>query len=347
MKLWLKITLVILAIIVFFVGRLLINAGFFTKIENHFDGKTQQIAGFMGNEDITIDRSTGIALIAAPNFGETANGAIFMLNMNEDSPKPIKISNNLPFKSFHPHGISLFQGANGDKKLFVVNHRNDGQYIEVFNWGGTDSSFVYLESIQHPLIISPNDIVAVGEHQFYVTNDHDEPLSDWRAKKDILQIPMGNVCFFDGKEAKVVADNILYANGINKSLDNKTIFVASASGQSITVFDRNLKTENLTKTDKITISGPDNIDVDAEGNLWVGCHPKLLAYLAHAKDHSKNSPSQIMKIKYNGKGTAQLESVYLNDGSEISGSTIAVVFNNKMLIGSVFEKHVLLCTMKK
>ena len=340
MKLWLKILLGILAVILFFVGRLLINSGFFREITPHFNGKMVKISGFEGNEDITVDRKTGIALIAAPAFNLDKNGSIFMLNLNEASPKPINLTTQLPFSNFHPHGISLYQSADGDKKLFVINHRNTGHYIEIFQF--TDSSLVHLESIQNPLFISPNDIVAVGERQFYLTNDHNEPLSDWRAKKDILQIPMGNVCFYDGKNAKVVADGIMYANGINKSNDGKSIFVASASGQKIKVYERNSRSETLTESDEIAINGPDNIDVDEAGNLWVGCHPKLLKFLAHSKEHSKISPSEIIKITYQGKGKAQLESIYLNDGSEISASTVGVFYKDKLLIGSVFEKHILL-----
>ena len=345
MKLWLKIVLSLLVIILFFVGRLLLNSGFFTEIKPHFKGNMVKIEGFEGNEDATVDRKTGIALISSPAFNLNNNGSIFMLNLNESSPKPINLTQKLPFTSFHPHGLYLYQLTNGQKRLFVINHRTDGQYIEIFQF--TDSSLVHLESIQNPLFISPNDIVAVGEHQFYLTNDHDESLSSWRSKKDILQIPMGNVCFYDGKNAKVVAESIMYANGINKSLDGKTIFVASASGRKILVYERNTQEEILTETDEIAINGPDNIDIDEVGNLWVGCHPKLLKFLAHSKDHFKLSPSEIIKITYHGKGTAQSESIYLNDGSEISASTVAVPYKDKLLIGSVFEKHILLGTFKK
>jgi arylesterase / paraoxonase len=345
MKLWLKILLVFFSIILFFVGRLLINSGFFREITPHFKGNMVKIEGFAGNEDATVDRKTGIALISSPAFNLDKNGSIMMLNLNEVSPKPINLTTELPFTSFHPHGIYLYQSANGDKRLFVINHRNTGHYIEIFQF--TDSSLVHLESIQNPLFISPNDIVAVGDRQFYLTNDHDEPLTDWRNKKDILQIPMGNVCFYDGKNANVVAEGILYANGINKSLDSKTIFVASASGRKILVYDRNPQTETLSESDQIAINGPDNIDIDEAGNLWVGCHPKLLKFLAHSKDHTKISPSEIIKITYKGKGTAQLESVYLNDGSEISASTVGVVYKDKLLIGSVFEGHIVVGTYKE
>lgn len=346
MKLWLKILLGILLIIVIFVGRMLVNAGFFTKIEPYFDGTITEIGGFKGGEDITIDKATGLALISSNDFRDySQNGAIFLLNLNEDSPKPINLTEKLPFADFHPHGISLFKPNNGAKKLFVVNHRKAGDFIEIFQFN--DTTLVHLESISNPLIISPNDVVGVGERQFYVTNDHDEPLSNWRSKKDLLQIPMGNVCYFDGENTQVMSDGILYANGINKSLDATKIFVALASGQKIIVFDRDLKSGKLTKSDEIAISGADNIELDEVGNLWVGCHPKLLAFLAHSKEHSKLSPSEIIKITYSGKGLAKLESIYLNDGKPVSGSSVGAVFGDKLLIGTVYEDKILLCKMRK
>jgi arylesterase / paraoxonase len=346
MKLWLKTLLGILLIIGVFVGKTLFNAGFFTEIKPHFDGTVTEIEGFKGAEDITIDKATGLALITSNEFGENKpNGAIFLLNLNETSPKPINLTEKLPFDDFHPHGLSLFKSSNGTKRLFVVNHRKSGQFIEVFQF--TDSSLVHLESISDPLIISPNDVVGVGDRQFYVTNDHDEPLSSWRGKKDLLQIPMGNVCFYNGKTAKIVADGFLYANGINTSIDRRKVFVAATSGKNISVFDRDEATGNLTKSDEIAINGADNIELDETGNLWVGCHPKLLSYLAHSKDHSKLSPCEIIKIDYQSKGNYTSKSIYLNDGTPVSGSSVGAVFGDKLLIGTVFGNKVLLCSLKK
>ncbi len=346
MKLWKKITLAILAFIVFFVGRTLINAGTFTKIENHFDGTVSKVGGFNGAEDITIDRTKGLALVSSSSFlPESPNGAIYLLNLNENNPKPLNLTEKLPFSDFHPHGISLYQAPNGKKILFVVNHRKNDSSIEIFSF--SDSTLTHVESITDPLIISPNDVVGVGERSFYVSNDHDEKYSWLRAKKDLLQIPMGNVCYFDGKKASVLSEGYLYANGINVSLDGKKLFLAVTSGQKISVFDRDISTGNLTESDEIPIQGADNIELDEAGNLWVGCHPKLLAYLAHAKDHSKLSPSEIIKINYKAKGDFTKESIYLNDGAEISATSVGAVFGNKLLVGTVDGTELLICTMKK
>jgi arylesterase / paraoxonase len=345
MKLLLKIAFFIALIVIIFVARLLINAGVFTKIKPHFNGKISEINGFESAEDITIDQETGIAFISSSDFftKTSKKGAIFTLILNEKDPKPINVTSKLPF-DFHPHGICLYKSRSGKKSLFVVNHRADGHFIEIFDWN--DTTLTHRESISNPLIISPNDVLAVGERSFYVTNDHDEPLSKIRANKDLLQIPMGNICFYNGKNAKILVDKILYANGINISNNKKTIFVAATTGKKIKVFDRNTESNAITETDEIPIHGADNIEIDTQDNIWVGCHINLLAFLEHSKDQTKLSPSEVIKINYSGKGNYQLESIYQNDGKSLSGSSVGAFYQNKILIGAVFENKVLLGEMK-
>lgn len=346
MKLPIKIGLIIALILFIFAARLLINAGVFTKINPHFNGKILEINGFEGAEDITIDQETGIAFISSNDFfiKTSKKGAIYILKLNESEPKPINVTGKLPF-DFHPHGINLYKSDSGKKSLFVVNHRGDGQFIEIFDWN--DSSLVHRESISNPLIISPNDVLAIGERTFYVTNDHDEPLSKMRANKDLLQIPMGNICFYDGKNAKILSDGILYANGINISNDKKTLFVAATTGKKIKVFNRNISTNSIKDVDEIPIHGADNIEIDTAGDLWVGCHVNLLAFLEHSKNQTKLSPSELIKINYSEKGKYQSESIYQNDGKILSGSSVGAFYQNKILIGAVFEDKVLLGEMKK
>lgn len=345
MKYWPKFLFIFLILLLFLIGKTLKNAGFFTKIHPHHQGSLRLIPGFQGTEDITIDYSKGLALISSNDFTESPNklenGAIFLLNLNSKSPKPINLTEKLDLQDFHPHGISLYQTKDDKKFLFVINHQKAVNSVEIFQF--SDSSLVHLETFIHPLLVSPNDILAVGENQFYVTNDHDEKKSSWRAKKDLLQIPMGNVCYFNNKNASIVADNLLYANGINKSKDK--LFVAETSGKKIDVFDC-LSDGKLEKFDEISIMGADNIETDTDGNLWVGCHPKLLAFLEHSKDHKKRSPSEIIKIEYKNRSNYSTKSIYLNDGTPVSGSSVGAFFQNQLLVGTVFEDSLLVNYLK-
>jgi hypothetical protein len=59
------------------------------------------------------------------------------------------------------HGISLIQLDSNHHKLFVINHAA-GENIEVFDLYHWDS-LVHEKTMQHELIFSPNDIVAISE----------------------------------------------------------------------------------------------------------------------------------------------------------------------------------------
>ncbi len=53
------------------------------------------------------------------------------------------------------------------------------------------------------------------------------------------------------------------------------------------------------------------------------------------------SPSQVLKITPAGA----VEEIYLDDGSQISTSTVGAVRGNRLLIGNVFDDGFLDCTM--
>lgn len=345
------ISLIVIVCIALFGLRTAWRSGSFKIIRNNFEGSVKKIEGITGGEDITIDQSTGTAYISSDDrWASTvsrrpAKGAVFSLNLNDSIPSPKNLTNDFLQSDFHPHGISLYTGKNGKKFLFVVNHRETGQFIEIFEI--RNDSLKHQKSMAHEMIISPNDVVAVGENQFYFTNDHNEKPSGWRYVKDLLTIGTGNVCYFNGESVIVYDEGLKYANGINMSLDGSQIYVASPTDLRIFIYARDLETGALANSGEIvTGTGVDNIEVDVDGNLWVGCHSQLLKFLSHAKDEKALSPSEVIRITNIGNGKFKQETIYINDGSEISGSSVGAVYKNKLLIGPVFERHILFTEMK-
>ena len=91
----------------------------------------------------------------------------------------------------------------------------------------------------------------------------------------------------------------------------------------------------------------DNIELDQKGNLWVGCHPKLLTFVNYSKNPEVLSPSQVINVKVNASGQYDVREIYLNDGRPLSGSSVAAVFGDKLLIGSVFDERFLMCLLRR
>ena len=343
----------VISLIALLVLRTVWLSGAFKTITNSFVGSVVTMEGFPGVEDIDIDQNTGIAFLSSDDRwarmlrNQQIKGAIYTLNLNDSTPTPVNATLNFPQEDFHPHGISFYQSPDGKKMLFVVNHRQEENFIEIFQY--RNDSLLHLESITDPLIISPNDVVGVGERSFYFTNDHNEKAGRLRSIKDLLMIGTGNVGYFDGKQVTITsAQDIKYANGVNISRDGKDLYLAASSDKKIIVYHRDLLSGALTLASEIeTGTGVDNIDVDADGNLWVGCHPQLLKFLAHSKKEGTLSPSEIIKLTPIEDGKFKQETIYMNDGSEISASSVAAVYGNILLVGGVFERRFLMGRMGK
>lgn len=353
----LKITLIIVGLMLLYVVfGILVPAGMFKTITPHFTGNIQKLEiPIAGPEDITIDTQHGLAFISVDDRRvniknpATLDGAILLMNLSDSIPV---LKNITPpgFQDFHPHGISLWTEPDGRQFLFVVNHRQKSweQVIERFAW--RNDSLIHLESILDAnLMTSPNDVTAVGERSFYVTNDHAYSKSGInRTLEDYLQRAISYVNYYDGESFKKVATGIAYANGINRSADLHQLYVAACTGRKVLIYDRNATNGELTLEQEIDVNtGVDNIELDESGALWIGSHPQLLKFVAHAADPAKFSPSQVIKLSKDKDGEYQLDEIFLNDGASYSGSTVAAVYKDKILIGSVFEKSLLVCTINK
>lgn len=348
--------LALVTILVYLLFAILIPSGMFKTIEPHFEGSVTSVElPISGPEDITIDQKTGLAFISVDDRRANRNspgsieGAILIMNLT-DSLLVLRNVTPATLTDFHPHGISLWKDQVGRTFLFAVNHsqNNTAHFVERFEW--KNDSLVHLESItDKELMTSPNDVTAIGERSFYVTNDHgysEEGLG--RTFEEYLQRKISYVNYFDGSSFKKVAGKIAYANGINHSEDYSTIFVASPTEGKVMIYDRDPITGSLTLNEEVDVNtGVDNIELDEAGSLWIGCHPQLLKFVAHAADPANFSPSQVIKLTPDSSGHYPVEEVFLNDGTSYSGSTVAAVYKNKFLIGSVFEKTMLVCAPDK
>jgi len=61
----------------------------------------------------------------------------------------------------------------------------------------------------------------------------------------------------------------------------------------------------------------------------------------HVGNPAKKSPSEVLKITPHGSKVFGVEKVYVNDGEQLSGSSVAVTYKGEIFIGAVFEKKLL------
>jgi len=324
------------------------DLGEFREITPKEPPNCQPVLGVNSSEDITIDPETGIAYISGADRqgfrGEFLPGEIYSYPLLSTPVQPTVLATEIEFE-FRPHGLSLYRCPDGTRLLFVVNHRSEGDYVEIFELQDTD--LVHRESITGDLLFSANDIVAVGERQFYATRDHRYRAGWARQLEEYLRLGTSSVIYFDGSEFAIVAEDIAYANGINLGRDAKRLYVAATLTGSVHVFDRDPTTGNLDPKEEIALgTGADNIEMGPDGDLWIAAHPKLLTFVDYSLDPSLLSPSQVIRLTFLDDGEHRVDTVYMSEGEYLSGSSVAARWGNYLLIGSVFDQRFLLCRME-
>lgn len=332
-------TVLLLLLYVVFV---VVSTGYFRTIENTFNGEILKEIEIAGAEDITLISETGLALVSASPRKkllkeQEKTGGLYLLDLNSDEyqVKNLTANFNMPFA---PHGISTYK-TDSTYTVMAVNHTSKGHSFEVFIL--KDKKLTFEKSILNPALVSPNDVVMLDENRFYFTNDHKYIDGIGRFLEDYGGLGLSNVMYFDGENYKEVASGIGYANGINYDRERNLLFVASPRNFEVKVYSTN-EDGSLNFIEDIGCgTGVDNIEFDTEGNLWIGAHPNLLAFSSYAGGGNQISPSEIIKIKYQGKNDYTIEKIYINDGSEMSASTVAVPYQDIILTGNVMDSHFL------
>ena len=328
---------------------LLNAAGQFKTLTPHFDGTCTVVTGVVGAEDLTIHPQTGVAYVSANDrfatqAGRPAHGAIYAYDLNMPSPQPINLTPDAD-PDFRPHGISLYVGPDGSSTLFVINHAGGHNTIEVYEVG--ERQLLHRATLADPLLVAPNDLLAVTPTQVYVTNDHRHTSGMRRAIEDYFRRPWANVVLWDGKAFHEAAAGIRLANGINMSADRTTVYVAATIGQAVRVYRRDSASGALTFTREIPLnSAGDNIEVDADGSLWLGAHPQLLTLVRYMSGKAPDAPSQVLHVVRGGDGRERVEEVYLDLGEQLSGASVAAARGKRLLIGAIADAKLLDCRMR-
>jgi arylesterase/paraoxonase len=323
----------------------------FRDVQPEFAGECEALELPGSAEDILVDRPRGLAYLSvldrrALARKEPAQGAVMRVNLNA---RPLVAEPALadPPDHFRPHGLSLYVGPDGVRHLFVINHPvnrgEEPEMVELFR-ESEPGLFSHVETFSDPLMNSPNDLVAVGPRQFYIAND--KVLGGGLAGA-LQQFGIGAspLTYVDGRDARVALDNIASGGGINVSADGTRLYVAETSAQRIRVLERDPASGNVSELDRISIgTSPDNVDVAADGSLWIGAHANVLKLIQHFAA-GKAAPSQVLRIGLDQGRVERIDDIFLDDGSLMQASSVGVNYDNLVLVGSITEKKMLVCTL--
>lgn len=326
------------------------HGGQFKTLAPHFAGRCSSLPLAASAADIQLDRARGIAYLSyldrrGLTEGKPVFGTVMLLDLNlaEPEPRPALMADP---PLFRPHGLSLYHAGDGSQRLFVIDHPpGAAPSVEIFEQAAT-GAFRLVRTVRDPLLRSPEAIVAIGPDQFYVANASGAGNDFTRATEQLFRRGLSQLVHFDGRSMRTVATGLESATGMAISPDGSQIYVGEASGQRLAVFSRNAATGDLNLLEQVPLgSTPDNVNVDADGSVWIAAHPRLLALRLHRRDPQRPAPTQIFRFRPQAKGGSRLAEVYLNDGREISAGSIGAVFNQQLLIGSGTDHRILRCQL--
>ncbi len=354
-----KWTLIVLVIVLVLGAiqtfRRLEEAGQFITLDKVTPGICRTISAPPGVEDLDLAPGRRYAFLSSDDrrAGLAGHGGIFRLDLDSIDTPSVELSgagSGAP-AIFHPHGISVWTGPDGQAVLMVVNHRGPMQSVtpsdhavEIFDIIDQDGAptLRHRRTVELAEFRSPNDLVATGPDSFYVTNIFGSDTATGVALEGFLGFHRSNLVWFDGQSARVVVDGLGLANGVDISPDGATIYVAETGARRLKAYARDAATGALTlMNDGFFGTGLDNINVADDGALWIGAHPRMIDFLGHASDPASLSPSQVLRVEPQAGGAAR--TLYTDHGSEISGVSAAIERDGVIVAGAVFEPRLLVC----
>jgi arylesterase / paraoxonase len=336
------------------------RAGEFTTLIPVFDGTCTDVGGLPGAEDIVLDRAGQRMFVASDDrrataAGQPKRGGVYVLPIRgaEAISGRFDQTKGIP-AAFHPHGLSRFVDSEGKATIMVVNHPKgfnnyEGTSVEIYDVGA-DNALTHRRSVTIPGLTRINDIAATGPDSFYATSESDLARGSFAETLSIVteNDRTGAVWHFDGSAGKKLDTGIGFANSLAITADGKTLYASGATSRAIYIYDREPATNAIKRREAAYVgTGPDNLDVEDDGRLWIAAHPKLLSFIQHASNPAKGAPSQVIVLEPAASGTGgKVDQIYLKDSNDgFSGASIAVRDGDTMVLGSVFEPGIRVCKL--
>lgn len=326
-----------------FALQLLADAGFWwVGKPRGFDACVER-AQVTGAEDMEWSPSLKRIVVSAdfrPGLGaeNPPSGAIYTLDPASNEA-PVRVSPDLPF-AFHPHGIALWE-EKGGPVLFAINHRPEESTIEIFRW--RDKGFRHEETLRDPLLITPNDLVATGPREFFLSHDHGSRSHFMQNLEHYLRWGRGYLTRYDGKNFARVANGIFFANGLALDEKKQILYVAAMLEKKVRVYDVKDPAHPVLRHRILVAAGPDNIKLAEDGSLWIGSHPQLFALKRHSERHQEIAPSLVIRVKDPSSDHAVAEEVMVNAGDQLSATSVALPLGDRLFLGTIYDRRLLSC----
>ncbi len=305
-----------------------------------------RIDTYPGPEDLVLQRLTGEArlIVSCDQRREGAEdlGGFMSVDLATGRATPMEVIGLPKEVKLHPHGIDLSYNSKGIPYLYAINHEVVGKekVNRVLKFQVERQHLRFEAMYEDEKLVSPNDLAALPDGSFYVTNDSKRRSIGlgWLFEK-MFKARTSKIAYrsVEGQWSFVGDKKLAYANGIIAS--NKRVVVACTQKKDLVIYNRDPNTGQLTQARNIRqIVGMDNIDAINDSLVLIAAHPSSWAFLKHAKKTENRSPGITWLVNLN---SGEVKPIYATDGQEISANSVSVYFGGKLYIGQVFDPYLL------
>ncbi|NOY69959.1 MAG: hypothetical protein GXP53_10835 [Deltaproteobacteria bacterium] len=294
-----------------------------------------------GPEDMVLDRFNGAPRILVSSYERRKpadHGEIYAFDIQTGGMQ-VLVRTNEPesLESFKPHGMDIRHDG-GITELYVILHdpHNRGKRLE----NGVGIYRVYRNELrmtaflEDPVCLwSPNDLSVAADGGIYLTNDYKSDLDLYFRRK------RSEIAYYDPRTGKwkIVAAGLAFANGIYAT--SARVYVSTTLGNRILSYPIN-PDGSLGEPRTVTeLKGGDNI-MPYGKYILVCAHFDDFAFMRHAKDAKKLSPSVVFRID---PATGDKKAIFADAGKAISAASTALIYGKKLYISQVFDPFILVC----
>jgi sugar lactone lactonase YvrE len=156
----------------------------------------------------------------------------------------------------------------------------------------------------------------------------------------ILGLRRSTVVYYDGLGSwSTAAERLAMANSV--AIDGEMVYVSATRANQVYAYRASEDGRLLDRRRLARVRGPDNLILD-DKTLLVAAHLNTLAFMRHARDPAKRSPSTVYALQL---PSGARETVFADDGSRISAASVAVLYQGMLYLGQIFEDFLLKCPL--
>ncbi len=233
---------------------------------------------------------------------------------------------------FSPHGIDLMTRTDGSHQVLVVNHGDE--QIEFFELtaAGEDSQLQWRGCAKPGNDAYMNDVASLKDGGFFVTHmwNKSTPFDTIVAKLNAGE-KTGWVWEWQAASGftKLPNSDEMMPNGITVSADNTKLFI------NVYMANRTIKVDRQTGTveGEVSVRSPDNVVIDAEGNLWIASHLNDPVNERCEDGHAGPCLLEFQIVKADSSDMSS-EVVFHHKGAPMGYATVALPHAGKLYLGS-------------